>query len=189
MRHKNKIVVVVIYTILLLIIAGTNIRYNFIIVPSPQEMISRQINYITISTVFVGFSFTALGLLLGMSSEKLIEKVKNTDIIIDKAKRIIGSIIEFILSVAISLVFVLGLDVSLIKNTSVLYIVDNYLYILSIGYLVGGIIYFVYVVYELYDLVKRVYAFNRKAISPKIATIRAELEATREKMQDKEEND
>lgn len=188
MKQKKKAVTVVAYSILLLVIAGVNIKLNFITIPSSEEMVSRQIDYITISTVFAGFSFTALGLLLGLSSEKLIEKIKNTNIIMDKVGRIISSIVFFILSVVVSLFFVLGLGGSLIGNSDVLSVIDNILYVLSVGYLIGGIAYFIYAVYELYDLVKRVYGYNKKATNQKIATAKAELEATRKKMRDAEEN-
>ena len=106
----------------------------------------------------------------------------------DKVGRIISSIVFFILSVAVSLFFVLGLDCSLIGNADVLSVVDSILYVLSVGYLIGGIAYFVYAVYELYDLVKRVYGYNKKETNQKIATAKAELEATRKKMRDAEEN-
>ena len=68
MKQKKKVVTVVAYSILLLVIAGVNIKLNFITIPSSEEMASRQIDYITISTVFAGFSFTALGLLPGIIS-------------------------------------------------------------------------------------------------------------------------
>ena len=68
--------VVIMLTIVLVILAVINTKYQFIIVPSSSEMVQRQIDYVTISTVFAGFSFTALGLLLGLSSEKLIERIK-----------------------------------------------------------------------------------------------------------------
>lgn len=186
MKQKKKIVTIIAYSILLLVIAFINIKRKFIEIPSSGEMISRQIDYITISTVFAGFSFTALGLLLGLSSEKLIEKIKNTNIILDKVGRIISSIVFFILSVAVSLFFVLGLDSSLIGNAGVLLVVDNMLYVLSVGYLIGGIAYFIYAVYELYDLVKRVYGYNKKEVTQKVETAKAELEATRKKMRDAE---
>lgn len=188
MKQKKKFVMVVAYSVLLLIISVVNLKLNFITIPTAEEMIPRQIDYITISTVFAGFSFTELGLLLGLSSEKLIEKIKNTKIIMDKVGRIISSIVFFILSVAVSLFFVLGLNGSLIDNAEVLSVVDSILYVFSVGYLIGGIAYFIYAVYELYDLVKRVYGYNQKETKQKIAIAKAELEATRKKMRDSEEN-
>ena len=98
MKQKKKIVTIIIWTILLLLLAYINQKYAIIMMPSDEDLISRNIDLITINTVFVGFSFTALGLLLGLSSETLIEKIKNTNIIMHKVGRIINSIIFFILS-------------------------------------------------------------------------------------------
>lgn len=188
MKSKKRIILVVVYSMLLLVLASINLKLNFITIPAPDEMISRQINYITISTVFIGFSFTALGLLLGLSSEKLIEKIKNTGIIMDKVGRIISSIVGFILSVVISLVFVLGLNHSLINNINILSVVDSFLYVLSVGYLIGGIVYFICAVFELYDLIKRVYRYNKQASARKIAIVKAELESTSKKMHNQDMN-
>ncbi len=192
MKQKKKIVTVGVYSILLLVIAVVNIKLDFITVPKSEAMISRQLDYITISTVFAGFSFTALGLLLGLSSEKLIEKIKNTNIIMDKVGRIMNSIVFFILSVGVSLFFVLGLNSSLIglliSNRNILLIVDSILYVFGVGYLIVGIVYFIYAVYELYDLVKRVYGYNKKDTNQKISIVKTELEVARKKMRDIEEN-
>lgn len=189
MKQKKKMVIIIAYSILLLIIAGVNIKLKFITIPTSEKMIERQIDYITISTVFAGFSFTALGLLLGLSSEKLIEKIRNTNIIMDKVGRIIMSIVFFILSVIVSLFFVLGLNKSLITNIQILLLVDCILYIFSIGYLIGGIGYFIYTVYELYDLVKRIYGYNKKEASQMIDKAKEEMEATRKKMREMEMSD
>lgn len=152
--------VVIMLTIVLVILAVINTKYQFIIVPSSSEMVQRQIDYVTISTVFAGFSFTALGLLLGLSSEKLIERIKNTTIIMKKVNRLVMSIVFFILSVSISLVFILGIDqiISIGENRQIY--LSYGLYFLSIGYLIAGICYFVYSVKELFDLIKRIYDYN-----------------------------
>lgn len=152
--------VVIMLTIVLVILAVINTKYQFIIVPSSSEMVQRQIDYVTISTVFAGFSFTALGLLLGLSSEKLIERIKNTTIIMKKVNRVVMSIVFFILSVSISLVFILGIDqiISIGENRQIY--LSYGLYFLNIGYLIAGICYFVYSVKELFDLIKRIYDYN-----------------------------
>lgn len=183
MKRKKKVSTVIIYSIILLCVAGLNIKYNLILVPD-DGMIQRQIDFITISTVFAGFSFTALGLLLGMSSEKLIELIKNTDIIVRKADRIILSIVFFILSVSISLIFILGLDESIIKDAYALSLWDNGMYIVGIGYLIGGMGYFVYAVYELADLIKRVYCFNDQEANKKIKQVTDQIENIRKKMRE-----
>lgn len=189
MKQKKKMVIIMAYSILLLIVAGVNIKLKFITVPTAGKMVERQLDYITISTVFAGFSFTSLGLLLGLSSEKLIEKIRNTDIIMNKVGRIMKSIIFFILSVIVSLFFVLGLNKSLISNVQISSVIDSILYIFSVGYLIGGIGYFIYAVYELYDLVKRIYGYNKEETNKMLDKVQAEMEATRTKMREMEMSD
>lgn len=186
MKQKRRITPIIIFSILLLIIAVGNIKLDFISIPESTEMISIQMDYITISTVFAGFSFTALGMILGLSSEKLIEKIKNTNIIMDKVGRIILSIVFFILSVSISLIFVLGINDFWGKYEKIIPITDNILYILGVGYMIIGIGYFVYSVYELYDLLKRIYGYNKIASTKKIEAIKDEMERTRQKMREVE---
>lgn len=174
-KKKGRIFTIVMYSILLLLIAMINLKYKYITIPTADKMVDVQINFITISTVFAGFSFTALGMLLGMSSEKLIELIKNTSIIFKKVGRIVTSIIFFIMSVVISLYFVLGFNMSLLKNEIVLAVSNNIIYVLGIGYLICGIGYFVYAVYELYDLLKRIYRYNSKDTEKQIELAKKEL--------------
>lgn len=189
MKSKKVIKVIIVYTFILLVISGLNSRFKIITIPNPEEMISRQIDYITISTVFAGFSFTALGLLLGLSSEELIRKIKNTDIIMNKVKRIINSIVFFLCSAIISLFWVLGLDISLVRDIEIWSVINSTLYVVGAGYLICGISYFIYSVYELYDLVRLIYGYNKKASSYKIEIAKEQLEKTRKKMRDAEEEE
>ena len=181
MKKKRRITIIVIYSILLLVIAILNIKFEYITIPMQIEMVDRQIDFVTISTVFAGFSFTALGLLLGMSSEKLIELIKNTSIIFMKVSRIIISIVFFILSVVVSLYFILGLNSSLINDAKILEVTNSILYVIGVGYLIGGIAYFVYAVFELYDLLKRIYEYNTRDIQEQIKLAEKELKRAKEK--------
>lgn len=180
MKRKKRFAIIHASSVLLIVIAFINIRFNFVIIPTNDIMVERQIDFITINTVFIGFSFTALGLLLGLSSEKLIERIKDTTIIMDKV-RIITSIEFFVMSVVISLFFVLGLDIFLFKKVAYLSLADNFLYILGVGYFIIGMIYFIYSVYELYDLIKRVYRFNANNNSSQFNLAWKEMEKTKQK--------
>lgn len=186
MMKKNSVIVIV-HSILLLILAIVNAKKTFIVIPDVNKMVERQIDYITISTVFAGFSFTSLGLLLGLSSEKLIEKLKNTDIIVQKIERIVLSIVFFAASVAISLIFVLGLDLSVINKFVKIVEWTEIFYVLGIGYLLAGILFFLYSVYELYDLIKHIYGYNKKDSMRKINLAKEQMERTKCKMRELEE--
>lgn len=187
MKTERKMAPVLIVSILLLIVAGLNIKWDFIAIPGAEEMISRQIDYITISTVFAGFAFTALGLILGLSSEQLIEKIKNTSIIMDKVSRMIWSIAFFILSVVVSLIFVLAPNSFTSCSENIITIINDILYVLGVGYMIVGIGYFVYSVYELYDLLKRIYGYNQNATNKKISVAKEQMENTRRKMREIED--
>ena len=147
MKQKNIIIPIILCSLLLLVISGVNYRHNLIIIPKGDAMVSRHIDFITISTVFVGFSFTALGMLLGLSSENLIEKIKNTCILMDKVGRIICSIVFFIISVAISLLFVLGVNPSNFMSEDKGLLLDGMFYVWCVGCLIVGIFYFIYSVF------------------------------------------
>ena len=60
MKQKKKMVIIMAYSILLLIIAGVNIKLKFITVPTTGKMVERQLDYITISIAC--FSFPRLDL-------------------------------------------------------------------------------------------------------------------------------
>lgn len=180
MKNKGWKVIIVL-TIALIILAFGNVRYQFIIVPASSAMVQREIDYVTISTVFAGFSFTALGLLLGLSSEKLIERIKNTTIIMKKVNRIVMSIVFFILSVSVSLFFILGLDQTISLGEKAQVYVIQILYFLSIGYLIIGIGYFIYSVKELFDLIKRIYSYNTSNSNQRISEAKKQIEVNKQK--------
>lgn len=159
MDQKKTFKKLLIFTVILIIVGVIN-RFTGIIAIPINKMIDRQVDYITISTVFAGFSFTSLGLLLGMSSEQLIVKIENTSIILKKIKKIITSIVFFIASVFVSLVYVLGFA-DIIMNINIIgAILYEIIYILGMGYLMIGIAYFAISVFELSDLIRRVYNYS-----------------------------
>ena len=153
-----------------------------IVIPDSDHMVDRQIALITISTVFAGFSFTALGLLLGLSSEKLIEKIRRTDIIIKKVNRIVMSIVFFVLSVIVSLCYILGIQEFLFVDTEYYDVANAIIYVVGIGFLIFGIGYFVYSVVGLYDLISRVYMYNDIEAEERIKKAKQEIEKNADKL-------
>lgn len=125
--------------------------------PKSTEMVDRQIALSTISSVFAGFSFTALSLLLGLSSDELIERIKNTTIMSDKVQRIMYSIVYLVISDIFSLYFILGLNEISFIDRQTQSVVDFIIYGFSVGTMMIGMGYFVRCVFELYDLVKKIY--------------------------------
>lgn len=89
---KNKIIIQsIVLAIVSVIISGINSEL-------PKEMVSYQFNMFTISTVLAGFSFTTLSMLLSMNSEERMRKLDDTSVVINKSKKIVISLIYFMIS-------------------------------------------------------------------------------------------
>lgn len=160
MERKNAISIIF-WAVIIIVIAIGNIFVNVISIPDINIITQLEIDFITISTVFIGFAFTSLGILLGLSSEKLIQKIKDTKIIMNKVARIVQSIVFLMISIGISLYFVLGLNVFCSRDLNNLSNMSKVIYVIGLGFLVIGIIYYAGSIYELYDLIKRIYDSNK----------------------------
>ena len=171
MRKVKKSIIFI--SFLCVIFSWINEKYH-LIVTSYTDMIGYQFNVFTICTVMAGFSFTSLGTLLGLSSEALMEKLKNTTIIINKSQRIVGSLLCFCGSGLISLFFVIGLD-SLLSRALIKIGINNGQVL--INFILGaGIVYFIWSVYEIYDLIVRIYSCNAKRYQAMEIEYREEIE-------------
>lgn len=157
---KKNLKPVVIWIIIVVLFSIVNLFFAFITVPESGEIVQREIDYITISTVFIGFAFTSLGILLGMSSEKLIRRIKNTSIILKKVLRIIRSVIFLFLSMIVSFYFVFEINNFLFNKQMGLNSIDKAIYVCGVGFLSVGIVYYAISIYELYDLIKRTYIYG-----------------------------
>lgn len=148
-------------------------------IPCIKELVNYQFNLFTVSSVFAGFSFTTLGILLGMSSEKVMEKLQNTTVITNKSQKIVMSLWFFSLSCFISLAFIIGIlqFLPLLLQRSIYY--------LGILTLVLGIFYFVLSVYAMYDLIKKVYGVNLQEAKRKKDVFEKELEKAEEREKEK----
>ena len=114
--HKKNIIIKYFSMIAVCIIFMLiNNKIRIISIPSDKDMADYQFNMFTISSVFAGFAFTMLGMLLGMSSENLIKRIRKTDIITHKCEKIVFCLICFCSSGIFSLVLILGIDVFLDK--------------------------------------------------------------------------
>ena len=105
-------------------------------IPGSKEIIEYEFNLFTISSVFAGFSFTTLGILLGMSSENIMQRLQNTTVITNKSKNIVKSLLFFCISCFTSLAFIIGCT-GLISE-----IFQKMVYYFGIITLLLGIVYF-----------------------------------------------
>lgn len=144
--------------------------------PNAIDMVDFQFNMFTISSVLAGFSFTTLGILLGMSSETLMDKLKNTTIITDKSEKIVMSLLEFCFSGLISLLFVIGImDLLYVKPAR------KILFFYGELSLLVGLIYFLISVYEIYGLIKTIYGVNVKKAEDKRKKFLADLDEAKKR--------
>lgn len=143
-----------------------NERYGLIVMPS-EDMVGYQFSLFSVSTAFAGFSFTVLGILVGMSSETFIEKLKNTTIVTDKCRNITVSIGYFCVSCLLALFFIVQGDVIVDRICVKLFkksfeVINRSFFLLEIISLFAGIVYFVVSAQGVYNLVKRVFGHKTK---------------------------
>lgn len=133
--------------IFLIVLSIINMVFNIIYFPNSKQMVEYQFNFFTTITVLAGFSFTALGILLSLTGEKIFEKLKNTRILNDLYINIVRSIRYLIYSSIISLFFILGFDKQM-ERISIhmpdVYIekVRIFIYSIECGFVILGIVYF-----------------------------------------------
>ena len=184
MKKSRIIIKVIVYSIVLLVLSILNVFLKIIAIPDVDIIVDRELNFITISTVFVGFAFTSLGILLGMSSEKLIQKIQGTTIIQDKVSTIVKSIVFLMISILTGMYFVIGLNDFLLRcfpNSA--NSIQSVVYGFSLEALIVGIIYFAVSTRDLYDLINRTYDFNKnKKNMETIEKARQQLEKNGEKL-------
>lgn len=132
-------------------------------IPDDSLMYSYQFNIITISTVFAGFSFTTLGIIMGFSSEAIVQKFKNTTVMIRKCEITVCSIIHFVISSLISLFFILDPLRSLGLGN-----IKSFIFVLGVMNLLMGILIFTWSVYETYKIIRRIYGINKMELEKKL---------------------
>lgn len=158
-NDKSRCVVKIALFILILILER---KIGIISVPCNNEMIDYQFGLITISTVFAGFSFTVLGLLLGMFSEPVIKKLQGTTIVTDKSKKLMISIFYFCISGLVSLFFITEVDAFIIRKLPNLRFIVEYIFVAGILFLMIGIIYFVKSTIGVFNIISKIYDGNIK---------------------------
>ena len=125
-------------------------------IPELNQMKEFQFNLFTVTSVMEGFSFTTLGIILGLSSEPIIKKLKGTTILAKKCESTAKSIFFFIFSGIISLLFIFGIfELEYISKTI------KHFYILGVLFLILGFIYFIKSVYETYKLIIKIFDISK----------------------------
>lgn len=180
--RRSKILVVLKVLVCLALLFFIN-KSEVISVPNEDEMISFQFDLITVATIFAGFSFTVLGMLLGMFSEPMMKKLKDTSIVTCKSRQLMKSIISFCISVFFSLVFILGCDqyiITIVPKCG--NIIVWYLFAFCVLFLIVGIKYFVASTIGVFKLISKIYGNNMKKYETKKENYQREKESAKEKL-------
>lgn len=200
MKGKQRnIVGVLIMVILPYAIAFICQKNSIVNVPGENSMLDFQFNIITIVSVFAGFSFTVLGLLISMSSTDAMEKLRETNILSNSCKVITNSIIFFLLSLFVSLYYVLGINnylrklVRAVKGSIALFEqIDQILFLYGILLMIIGILLFALSVYKMVVLMNYIFNDNKKRVQKTLKDYEAAVEnfkRKKEKEDMEEDND
>lgn len=171
----------------MIVIVNSVLALHIIKLPDKSEIVNFNFNLITINSIIAGFSFTTLGIILGLSGSELIIKISKTNIMSDKSKIIITSIVYCCASIITSMIFVLQLHDSIIyriidiifidQNVQLLVynIVLELLYTICIVFLFGGLKFFLKSIREVSRLIMKIYK-NKSKLSPeKVNEIKSAL--------------
>lgn len=161
-------------------------RSKLINMPDSGQMEDFQFNLITVSTVFAGFSLTVLGMLLGMFSEPMVEKLKDTNIITRKSSKLMNSVIAFCGSGIVSLLFIVRVDQFIGGAGKELFKIIEYSFVLGIVLMAIGIIYFISSTIGVFQLISKIYTKKIDDYKEKEKVYKEELEKAKNKIKQKE---
>lgn len=159
-------------------------KINLIFMPKTKNMVEFQFGLITVSTVFAGFSFSVLGMLLGMSSETVMKKLKDTSIVTQKSDKIIQSIMFFCSSGFISLLFIIRIDQYIENYIPSLRNIIEYVFLIEIIFLFIGIVYFVISTWGVFKLIEKIYSYNALKYQIKEKEYRDEIKRVERKLEE-----
>ena len=177
-EYRKYVFVTLLYCILIFTIKKAGIFF----MPDEDKMVEFQFNMITVSTVFAGFSFTVLGILLGMFSEPMMEKLKDTSIVTRKSKKLMRSVIYICGSGILSLLFIVKSDRFIISYVPKANSIIEYLFISCIFFLLMGIINFVASTLGVFQLIEKIYGYNRNKYNIKAKEYQEEMKKAKEQL-------
>lgn len=138
---------------------------------------------LTVNSILSGFSLTNLGILISISSDQLIEKLKGTDILMKRNILISYSIIFGAISIFLSLLFVVNIGIE--NDNTIINSIVHFLFITEIVSMFLSIIYFMLSIRKMIQLLSYIYIPQQKYTCDKIQRIKEQMENS----VSKEEND
>ena len=154
------------YIITYVIIVIINHRIGIIDIPCIADMRDFQINLFTICSVLAGFSFTVLGVLTAILSDKVMEILDNTSIVTNKSELILKSVIAFMIPSVLAILFFTGI-IDCISSTTNFLFIRELLFVFQITSLFIGFVFFLRATKGVYNLIKAIYGYNKNKMEKK----------------------
>lgn len=168
------------YIITYVLIVIINHKIGIIDIPCIEDMRDFQINLFTICSVLAGFSFTVLGILTTILSDKVKEELNNTSIVTSKSEFILKSVIAFMVPSAIAVLFFAGI-IDWISNITKFLFIRELLFVMQIVSLFIGFAFFLQATKGVYDLIKAIYGCNKNEMNKKKEEFDKAVEKARER--------
>lgn len=140
-------------------------EYDFFMKQLESE--SLQLSLFVVSSIFVGFSTTALEIFSVLSSHKMVVKVAQTSIMLEKVNRFIKSLRCMSVSMIIFLSSILGVF-DFLKISRLLLVVGLLLFFL-------GFVYYVIASYDLIKMLKILYSIDEEKKRQTVADFEKEI--------------
>ena len=170
-NYRRNIVIFFIITFCVFIIGETFHFYIFIINVGNEAQYHS--NILTMNSILSGFSLTNLGILISISSDQLVEKLKGTDILIKRNTLISHSICFGSISIIASLLFVLNINIPLVPYLSTMFY--NYLFTVEISSLFLSIVFFLLSIKKMIELLTYIYVPKKQYTCDKIERIQEQM--------------
>lgn len=180
--------------IFLIALSIVNMVFNIIYFPDNKQMMEYQFDFFTTITVLAGFSFTALGILLSLTGEKIFEKLKDTSILNTLYINIVRSIRYLLYSSIISLFFILGFDKQMGKIPVHLpYLnvekVRIFIYSIECGFVILGMVYFLKAMSTIAQIISKMFPDKSDKIKTKEKEYKDSFQRVKEKRKKNEQEE
>ena len=175
---KKQIVVVVFISVLLGIIQN---KFNIFIV-SKLKAENTQFDFLTVSSIFCGFALTNLGIIISISNEEIIKKLRNTNLLEIRNRIIKLSIAFSACSMVVSIIYICGVYEGLLGAVNAiseqieyfyLYL-DNMICIFGIISFLVSVFYFIWSLIKMIDLIDSVYKSKNRYNKEQIERIKSQ---------------
>lgn len=170
-NYIQKIVLFLLFTVAIETISKITNYYLFLI--TIENTTNYHFNILTINSILSGFSLTNLGILISISGDQLVEKLKGTDILIKRNILISQSIIFGAISIFISLLFVLNININISKKVAS--ILCDYFFFIEVFSLFLSITYFLLSIIKMIQLLSYIYIPKKPYTCDQIGRIREQM--------------